>query len=426
MGRVLQRHVLEKLPGPLVGSHAVTAGDFVFIGGLLPTDYRTGLVDGARPRSALALVDDTLQSQSEYLVRTAETILAHCGATFDSIVRIDQFITDRTAAAPYLRARREQLSMPRRPASTMLEIPGLPVPAAKISADIIAAAAGVSKKGIFTDKAPVNFPGAPHGAQAGPFIFVQGQLATDFVAAVVPEAAPTPFPYETTIERETEYVIKTLGTILENSDSSLEDVVKANVYLTNLSDFAEFERVWGRYFSSAPPARTVIPVSGLVSPNCHVEINVVAVRHGEPREYFGCGDTSSRAPLIESEAVRAGDFLFFSGLIAGDFRRGLAPEAMVPPDAPYFYSAIERQVLFSLNTAKRICADAGTSLDQLCRSQIFLRGMRDYYDFTRAWNAILADKQPVVTTVQTPDAGLCPDARVVLDLTAYVPKEGVS
>src|SRR5262249_27483273 len=68
MGRVLQRHVLENLPRPLVGSHAVTAGDFVFVGGLLPTDYRTGLADGARAQSALPLVDDALQSQSEYVV----------------------------------------------------------------------------------------------------------------------------------------------------------------------------------------------------------------------------------------------------------------------------------------------------------------------------------------------------------------------
>ena len=425
MGRVLQRVLLDKLPHPLVGSHAVIAGDLMFVGGLLPTDYRTGLADDAKGKSALPLVEDGLQSQSEYLVGAAETILASCGATFDGVLRIDQFITDRIAAAPYLRARRRAFPIPRRPASSLLHVPGLPLPAAKISADIVATAPGVSKEGIFTDKAPVNFKGAPHGAQAGPFIFVQGQIASDFVSLVAPEAQPPLFWYETRIERETDYVLKTLGTILEASGSSLADVVKATIYLTDLSDFAELERVWARHFSTAPPARTIVPVSSLGSQSCRVEISVIAVRRGTPREYIGQGNESSRAPLVESEAVRAGDFLFISGLIAGDFHKGLSRDAVVPMEAPYFSSAIERQVALSLKTAERICAAADIALDQLCWSQVFLTDMCDYYEFTRTWNAILGDKQPVVTAVQVKDAALCPGARVVVDLMAYAPRERV-
>jgi enamine deaminase RidA (YjgF/YER057c/UK114 family) len=420
MGNGLRRLMLEDLPKPPLGSHAVAAGDFIFVGGLLPTDFRTGLAEGARSRSDNPLVDDPARAQSEYVTSTAAAILAHCGSSFDSVVRIDQFITERAAAAPYLRARRQAFPLPRRPASSLLAVPGLPLPAARISVDIVAAAPGVVKEGIFTDQASVNFAGAPHGARAGSFVFVQGQIASDFVLPVASAAAPSPFWYETPIERETEYVLAALATILEAADSSLEDIVKAHVYLTDLTEFSEFERVWAKHFAARPPARTIVPVASLGSPACRVEITVVALRRGQPREYINTAK-SGREPLAESEAVQAGDFLFLSGLTAGEFRQGLAPEATVSPKAPFFASEIELQSRFALEKAKALCAAAGGSLEQLCWSQLFLEDMRDFYNFARVWGEVIGEAQPAVTTVQVPDLALCPGARVLLDLTAYVP-----
>jgi enamine deaminase RidA (YjgF/YER057c/UK114 family) len=276
------------------------------------------------------------------------------------------------------------------------------------------------KEGIFNDRASVNFAGAPHGARAGSFVFVQGQIASDFVSPLASAAAPSPFWYETPIERETEYVITTLSTILEAADSSLEDIVKAHVYLTDLAEFSEFERVWAKHFAAKPPARTIVPVASLGSPACRVEITVVALRRGQPREYINT-TKRGREPLAETEAVRAGNFLFLSGLMAGDFRNGLAPEAIVCPEAPFFASEIDVQSRFALEKAKGLCAAAGGSLDQLCWSQVFLEDMRDFYNFVRAWGDVLGEAQPAVTTVQVPDLALCAGARVLLDLTAYVP-----
>lgn len=418
MERALQRFTLKELPMPPVGAHAVAAGDFVFLGGLLPTDYQTGTPNGAQSRSTILLVDDPARAQGEYIIRTADAILAHCGTSFDQVVRIDQFITDRAAAAPYLRARRAAFTLVRRPASSLLAVPALPAPSARISADIIAAAAGVEKSGIFTERAPVNFEGAPHGAQAGEFIFVQGQIASDFLMGIAVEAAPSPFWYETPVERETEYIIKKLSNILNAAGSSINDVVKANIYLTDFADFPEFERVWAKYFASNPPARTVIPVDSLGSPNCRIEINVIATQPGLKRTYVNVG---GREPLIESDAVRAGDFLFLSGLLAGGFSSGLAPDVIIPTESRFFDSEIDRQVRFTLDRAKTICEAAGSSIENLCCSQIFLEDMADYYNFASAWVDILGEYQPVVTTIGVPDLAHCPGARVMIDLIAYAP-----
>jgi enamine deaminase RidA (YjgF/YER057c/UK114 family) len=419
-----RRITLDELPRPLVGCHAVAAGDLLFVGGLLPSDYRTGIASEAQPKSSIASIEDAAAPQSAYILRTAERTLAACGTSLSNVVRIDQFITSRNVAAPYLRERRKAFDIPRRPASTLLAVPGLPVPAARVSADIIAAAAKVQKKGIFSEKVAVNFPGAPHGAQAGQFVFVQGQIATDFVGTLAPEAAASPFWYETPVERQTDFILKNLAAILEAADSSLSDVVKAHIYLTNLSEFSEFERVWARYFSSSTPARTVVPVVSLGSPECQVEINVIALRRGSPRKYVNCAPTKCRAPLHESDAVHTGEFLFLSGLLPGDFIHGLAPEAMVPLHAPYFGSEIDRQVRWALEKAANVCAAAGGSLEDLCSAQVFLSDMSDYFGFTKAWNEVLGHKQPTVTTVQVPALTMCPHARVLLDLTAYFPEKG--
>jgi enamine deaminase RidA (YjgF/YER057c/UK114 family) len=417
----LQRIVVSELPRPPMGCHAVAAGGFVFVGGLLPSDFRTGLAPQARPASELPLVDDGLRSQSEYIVDVAETILEAAGVSFADVVRIDQFITERRAAAPYLRARRNAFPLARRPASSLLHVQGLPVPQACVSAEIIAADRSVTKAEIFSDTAPVNFPGAPHGRRASPFVFVQGQIASDFTGPVAPSAVPTPFWYETTVERETEYVLNVLTRILEAAGSSLRNVVKAHVYLTDLGDFCEFERVWAKRFPADRPARTIVPVVSLGSPACHVEIAVIALTENNSCRHLPKLGTAAPDAVPDPDAVLAGDFLFMSGLAAGDLNSGLDPAVKVPPGVRFLASEIERQTTNILERARRICERGGTSLDRLTSAQVYLRDASDYYNFARAWNDALGDDQPVVTTILTPDVTLCPGMRVSVDLVAYAP-----
>jgi enamine deaminase RidA (YjgF/YER057c/UK114 family) len=419
----LQRVFVNELPCPLIGCHAVAAGGFVFVGGLLPSDFSTGLAPQAQPVSQLRLVDDGVRAQSEYVIGVAETILGASGVSFADVVRIDQFVTDRRAAAPYLRARRNAFPLARRPASSLLHVQGLPVPEACVSAEIIAADRSVPKEGIFSDAAPVNFPGAPHGRRAGAFVFVQGQIASDFVGPLAADAAPTPFWYETAIERETEYVLNVLANILEAAGSSLRNVVKAHVYLTDLADFCEFERVWAHCFPADRPARTIVPVVSLGSPACHVEITVVALLEGAARRHVRAPDTAAPDVVPDPDAVLAGDFLFMSGLVAGDLRNGLDPSVKIAPGARFLASEIERQVIHILERARRICEAGGTSLDRLTSAQVYLRDPNDYYNFARAWNDVLGENQPVVTSILTQDVSLCPGARVSVDLTAYAPTD---
>jgi 2-iminobutanoate/2-iminopropanoate deaminase len=78
------------------------------------------------------------------------------------------------------------------------------------------------------------------------------------------------------IVEQTERVLDNLKGVLEAAGSSLSDVVKTTVFLTDLGDFAQMNEVYARYFTSEPPARSTFEVSKLPA-NARVEIECIAV-----------------------------------------------------------------------------------------------------------------------------------------------------
>ena len=92
-------------------------------------------------------------------------------------------------------------------------------------------------------------------------VFAAGQLASDFKTGVPPEARKHPnFPYYgSDIKLQSHFILKNLARTFAAAGSSLDSVVKAQVFLTDLKDFAEFDEVWREYFKVPPPARPSEP-----------------------------------------------------------------------------------------------------------------------------------------------------------------------
>ena len=115
--------------------------------------------------------------------------------------------------------------------------------------------------------------------KAGDFVWVTGQVATDFQTGVAAEARTNPaFWYGSPIKLQADFTLRQLGEILEDAGSSLGRVVRADVYLTDMNDVYELEEVWRKYFPENPPARTTIPMNRLAPKDCIIEINVIALR----------------------------------------------------------------------------------------------------------------------------------------------------
>ncbi len=103
--------------------------------------------------------------------------------------------------------------------------------------------------------------------RANGFVFVSGQVAIDPTTQQVVGGD---------LAAQTERVMKNLSAILKAAGSGLEKVVRSTVFLKNIGDFAAMNEVYGKYFSSAPPARSTVEVARLPK-DVLVEIDVIAL-----------------------------------------------------------------------------------------------------------------------------------------------------
>jgi len=76
---------------------------------------------------------------------------------------------------------------------------------------------------------------------------------------------------------QTKFIIQKMEKALKEADSSLEDVVRTRIYVTDISRWEEVGRAHGEFFSEIKPASLMVEVSGLVSPDMLVEIEMTAI-----------------------------------------------------------------------------------------------------------------------------------------------------
>src|SRR5437764_1166618 len=123
------------------------------------------------------------------------------------------------------------------------------------------------------------------GVRVGDIIYAAGQIASDYHTGVPSEARQDPaFPYYgSTIQKQARYILNNLRSVFQAAGCDLKDVVKSQVFLTDLNDFFYFDQVWKEFFPSPPP-RSTVQVSGLLVPGCSVEIDLWGVRPWVERE----------------------------------------------------------------------------------------------------------------------------------------------
>src|SRR5262249_57764887 len=127
--------------------------------------------------------------------------------------------------------------------------------------------------------------------------------------------------------------------VLAGGGSSLENVVKAQVFLTDLNNFHGFDTVWKRYFK-VPPPRTTIGCTGLLVADTLVEIDLIGYvpRKGLQHEVI---TSSVPRPLANyNEAFVIGDLVFAAGELARDFMTGVPPDARNLDRFPLYGSLI--------------------------------------------------------------------------------------
>ena len=117
-----------------------------------------------------------------------------------------------------------------------------------------------------TSLAPAPVGAYPHARRVGNLLFLSGQLGRDSSGRVVPGG----------IAAETQQTMENIKAALARHGSSLDRVVKATVFLADMDEWAEMNRVYVTYFPEHLPARSALGANGLAL-GARVEIECIAV-----------------------------------------------------------------------------------------------------------------------------------------------------
>ena len=123
------------------------------------------------------------------------------------------------------------------------------------------------KKPIFNENAPKPLGPYSQAVRADKFLFVSGQLAIDPKDGKI---------VALDIKGQTMQVLENIKSILNAANCNLSDIVQANVYLSSMTLFSEFNSTYATYFRKDFPARATVGIE--LTPGALVEISIIAYK----------------------------------------------------------------------------------------------------------------------------------------------------
>jgi reactive intermediate/imine deaminase len=216
---------------------------------------------------------------------------------------------------------------------------------------------------------------------AGGFVYVSGTLAQDGAVDSLGGVAT-----------QTRQVIERLRDVLDGAGTSLDRVVAVTVYLRSAADFQAMNDAYKMFWPEDPPTRTTVIVD-LVGPDARVEMSAIAVPPGGERVVIHPKDWIS-SPSPYSYAIRSGDTLFLSGLVARNGR----DNSVVPGD-------IAVQTRAVLDNGGELLEAAGLDFENVVSTRIFLPDASAFQQMNDAYAKYFSSKPPARATVRADLAG---------------------
>ena len=418
----LEFRSVERLLGtPASYAYAVKAGPWLFLTGHEAFDWRTGAVDEAvsgPPGYPMFGAHHRSRREADFIFGRMRDVLAEFGSDFAHSIRLDQYYPNPRAVAAYHLARHDAFG-DYIPPSTSVVMERCFGGASTISTSLLAVVPGEGRE--IRKVYPAGVSSSPTSGfvpavVCDEFVFVAGQMAHNAGAGldprvIVPEYAAWA---GTPIRKQTEFLIlEKLKPALEAAGSSLQQSLKAQIYLSDIADMPDCLDVWNHYYASIPCAITVVPTKSFATAGGIIEINLIALLNGAAR----------RKEVIKADipgmaafgpCLKVGEFLFPSGLMA------IGPEghiagSRVSADFAGLAHAGYTQSATVYGYAEALCRAAGTAMGRLLRAQYFVADIADFAGIAMAWESRYGAQPHPFVCVQTPLAMPAPGAALIAD-----------
>ncbi len=425
--------------GGLYFSRLATAGPFVFMASVA-VDSTGQIPREARPSAPYHLSPPAhVVEQTRYIFNRYVEGLNELGSSINDVVQVEQHIPAKVYADGYLDVSRGKGFMERgRPTSALLQTGDLApegcvinptgiaiMPYEETRKEIQKGTAGYHDSltheqygETYAEEGPFN-----EVVSAGPYVFTVGDVtlnwATNDIEEVV-KVSPAVW-WGSEIRNETDFLLTRLESYVGRVDANLDDVVHTTVYLTDIGDYFELDRVWKKRFGDNPPARTVVPCRGLGAPRLdapnlgHADL-AVRVEHLTQTLRPGAGATreviSTGGEILahEPEAIKAGPILWISQLAAGG------------PSGPHSAPNARAQLDYIFGRLDEICQAGGTELKNLVRLRAYVADTADAPAVYAALRDAVPSDPPTVMVTTVPGPLPVPGGSIILDAAAYVPE----
>jgi enamine deaminase RidA (YjgF/YER057c/UK114 family) len=418
--------------GKIRFAQGMKAGRWVFASGLMAQDFLHGIAPDVLSESMPHAGLPKREKEAAALFRNLDAVLQAAGTDRTNLVRTDQYYTTVDAVPAYQHVRREFLSGRISPSTSITQQRFL-LPAADMNVQAMGVVPG--KDFAVEHLRHEELKGRPTSGYSpaltvGDFVFIPGITAMavgdeprrNGVAAAALMAEGAQWGGQP-IKLETEFIItRRIVPSLALAGAGLADVIHAQVYLAHRDDYSAFNEVWSRHFGAAGPTLSIIPcvTQGLAPRDGRIEINVIAAKPGSAaaKRHIDAGVVT--AFRHQPQAVKAGDLLFISALMAID-SGGLVRRAAVDPRQPYFSSSPEAQAEAIVDNIAKLCAAGGTSLGNVVRVLMFHTDIAEFYPVYKVWERKLGGRPLPFAAIEVPGPLPVPGATVMIEAWAYAP-----
>jgi enamine deaminase RidA (YjgF/YER057c/UK114 family) len=260
---------------------AVRAGPWIFLTGHEAFDFATGFPEAVTGPPGFPMFGrPRWRREGDFILRRMQRLLNEFGSDLSHAVRLDQYYPTPAAVDPYHLARRAAFG-DYIPPSTSVIMERCFGAETGISTSLIVALPTsdyeirkIYPKGVAASASSGFVP----AIVCNEFVFIAGQMASGPEHGLDPRAhVPDDSAWGgTEIRKQTEFIIlEKLKPALKAAGSSLEQSLKAQVYIRCVEDFPDFIDVWNQYYRDIPCAVTLVPTKSLGMRGGIIEINLM-------------------------------------------------------------------------------------------------------------------------------------------------------